>query len=220
MYLQDDVLDFGDISHASTDGNGDDFILNSYNTDGTIDGSQLKSDAEVPAVENNASFSQQLAVAAADAFQRMSSTMSVATAPVPLQSEKKQGNEEEKEEKDDAMNGNEADAKSIGESNEGESKGDTGKDGDGLIVGWPSVEEKNQGNEKDVVANDGVITNGEDDVPATSSNDSAQFSGDATKNADDSPPSANTLADSNGQAEVEDEKDESPFNVCTDLFRF
>ena len=201
--------------------------MNSYNTDGTIDGSQLKSDAEVPVVENNASFSQQLAVAAADAFQRMSSTMSVATAPVPLQSEKKQGNEEEKEEKDEAIsdqlaegNGNEADAKTIGESNEDESKGDTGKDGDGLIVGWPSVEEKNQGNEKDVVANDGVITNGEDDVPATSSNDSAQFSGDATKNADDSPPSANTLADSSGQAEVEDEKDESPFNVCTDLFRF
>ena len=180
-------------------------------------------------------------MAAADAasmFQRMSSTMSVATAPVPLQCEKKQGNEEEKK-KDDSIsdqlaegNGNEADTKTIGESNEDESKGDTSKDGGGLIVGWPNVEEKNQGDEnakdstsaQDVVANDEAITNDKDDVPA--SNDSAQFSGDATKNADvveentDSPPSANTLADSSGQAEVEDEEDGSPFNVCTDLFRF
>ena len=235
------MLDFGDISRASTDGNGDDFILNSYNTDGTIDGSQLKSDAEVPVVEST-SFSQQLAVAAADAanmFQRMSSTMSVATAPVPIQSEKKQGNEEEK--KDDAVsdhlvegNAGEAGIKAIGENNEDESEEDTikkdddaSKDGRGLIVAWPSMEEKNQGGEnakdstsaKDVVSNDEDITNGKDD-------EYFQSGGDATKNADvivedtDSPPAANTLADSIGQTEVEDEEDGSPFNVCTDLFRF
>ena len=235
------MLDFGDISRASTDGNGDDFILNSYNTDGTIDGSQLKSDAEVPVVEST-SFSQQLAVAAADAanmLQRMSSTMSVATAPVPIQSEKKQGNEEEKK-KDDAVSGHlvegdagEAGIKTIGENNDDESEedtikkdGDASKDGRGLIVAWPSTEEKNQGGEnakdstsaKDV-SNDEDITNGKDD-------ESYQSGGGATKNADvivedtDSPPAANTLADSIGQTEVEDEEDGSPFNVCTDLFRF
>ena len=236
------MLDFGDISRASTDGNGDDFILNSYNTDGTIDGSQLKSDAEVPVVEST-SFSQQLAVAAADAanmFQRMSSTMSVATAPVPIQSEQKQGNEEEKK-KDDTVSDHlvegdagEAGIKAIGDNNEDESKEDTikkdddaSKDGRGLIVAWPSTEEKNQGGEnakdstsaKDVVSNDENIANGKDD-------DSFQSGGDATKNAHvivedtDSPPAANTLADSIGQTEVEDEEDGSPFNVCTDLFRF
>lgn len=170
--------------------------------------------------------------------------MSVATAPVPIQSEKKHGNEEEKK-KDDAVSDHlvegdagEAGIKAIGENTGDDSeedtikKGDASKDGSGLIVGWPSMEEKNQGGEnakdatsaKDVLANDEDITNGKDDVSA--SNDSVQFSGDASENADvivedtDSPPAANTLAENSGQAEVEDEEDGSPFNVCTDLFRF
>lgn len=167
--------------------------------------------------------------------------MSVAPAPVPIQSEKEQGNDEEKKEEDDAVSdhlvegdANEAGIKAIGDNNEDESKEDTikkdddaSKDGRGLIVAWPSMEEKNQGGEnakdstsaKDVVSNDEDITNGKDDK-------AFQSGGDATKNADvimedtDSPPAANTLADSIGQTEVEDEEDGSPFNVCTDLFRF
>ena len=144
--------------------------------------------------------------------------MSVATAPVPIQSEKKQGNEEEKK-KDDAVSDHlvegdagEADIKAIRDNSEDESKEDTikkdddaSKDGRGLIVAWPSMEEKNQGGDnakdstsaKEVVSNDENITNGKDD-------DSFQSGGDATKNADvivedtDSPPAANTLADSIG----------------------
>ena len=236
------MLDFGDISRASTDGNGDEFILNSYNTDGAIDGSQLKSDAEVPVVENT-SFSQQLAVAAADAasmFQRMSSTMSVATAPVPIQCEKKQGNEGEKV-KDDAIsdrltegNVDEAGIKAIEDNHEGEEKEDaiekdtTSKGDEGLIVGWPSVEEKDQGDEdakgstfaEDVVANGKDIAR-KDEFPAT--NDSVQFGGDTTTNAnvvaEDTNPPIDGLVDNSGQA-AEVEEDGSPFNVCTDLFRF
>lgn len=186
-------------------------------------------------------------MAAADAasmFQRMSSSMSVATAPVPIL----KGNEEEKKEDDPISdrpaegNGDEASAKAIEAFHEVESKEDTiekdsSKDDSGLI-GWPSVEEKNQGGEnakdstsaKDLVANDEDITtsNGKDDFSA--SNDLVQFSGDATKTTDvmeeDTDPSTatavGTLADNNsGQAdEMEDEEDGSPFNVCTDLFRF
>ena len=178
-------------------------------------------------------------MAAADAasmFQRMSSTMSVATAPVPIQCEKKEGNEGEKM-KDDAIsdrlaegNADEAGIKAIGDNHEGEKKEDTiekdaSKGDNGLIVGWPNVEEKNQGDDnskgstfaEDVVA-DGKDIARKDEFPAT--NDSVQFGGDATKNTDvvaeDTNPPVDGLADNNGQAEVDD----APFNVCTDLFRF
>ena len=172
-------------------------------------------------------------MAAADAasmFQRMSSTMSVATAPVPIQCEEKQGNEGEKM-KDDATsdrlteeNVDEAGIKAIEDNHEGEEKEDTietdtSMGDNGLIVGWPSMEEKDQGDEdakgstfaEDVVA-DGKDIARKDEFPAT--NDSVQFGGDTTTNAnvvaEDTNPPIDGLVDNSGQAaEVEDEEAEA-----------
>ena len=248
------MLDFGDISRASTDGNGDEFILNSYNTDGTIDGSQLKSDAEVPVVEST-SFSQQLAVAAADAanmFQRMSSNMSVGTAPVLIQSEKEDDEDEGKDDDDslvkgvdgvdtedlEADSGTEDGAKQEDQKEEDQKEGGTpkeDKEDGGLIVGWPSGDEKDD----DEAAKD--ASNGED---ASGDKVKDEFSGDeGTKHADDVVQSDSdaaklidekddsvdlngtiiaSSADNTGDTveEEDDEEDGSPFNVCTDLFRF
>ena len=199
------MLDFGDISHASTYGNGDDCILNSYNTDGTIDGSQLKRDAEVPVVESTL-FSQQwpsssswwipdretATAAAADAvnvLQRISSAMTVSTASVPTQTE-------EKNDVGDRL------MESVGGVNAQDIEGDRSKDG-AKHVDQKEEDAPNEGkgeatkdaSNDDDVGHEGVGSNG------TGITTSAGNTG--------------------GIGEEEDvEEDGSPFNVCTNLFRF
>jgi hypothetical protein len=191
------VLDFGDISHASTDGNGDDCILNSDNTDGTIDGSQLKRDAEVPVVESTL-FSQQwpsssswwipdretATAAAADAvnmFQRISSTMTVSTASVPTQTE-------EKNDVGDRL------MESVGGVNAQDIEGDRSKDG-----------AKHVDQKEEDAPNEGLNATNDDDVGHEGVNSKGT--------------GITTAADiTGGIAEEEDgEEDGSPFNVCTNL---
>ena len=213
------MRDFGDISRTSTDDNGDEFILNSYNTDGTIDGSQLKSDAEVPIVEDT-SFSQQLAVAAVDAanmLQRMSS-MSVVPVPVPIPIQTEERDSEEKDKDDDNLvKGVDGDTEDI--------EGNTPKD-----------EAKQEGQKKEDILNEDM-----DEAAKDASNGDGV--GDKVKDEetfDESDSVANKITnekeegvDSSGTgttapagttkdiAEEEDgEEDESPFNVCTNLFKF
>ena len=196
------MLDFGDISRTSTDGNGDDFILNSYNTDGTIDGSQLKSDAEVPIVEDT-SFSQQLAVAAVDAanmFQRMSS-MSVVPVSIPTQTEEKDN--EEKDVGDNLVKGVDGDTEDI--------EGNTPKD---------EAKQEVQAEEDTLNGDDTTNDASSDDVDKVkveSDSDANKITNDVDSSSTGTPP-ASTTEDT---AEVEDgEEDESPFNMCTNLFRF
>jgi len=234
------VLDLTDISRASDDAKGDDLILNSYNTDGTIDGSELKSDVEVPVksdvevpVIENTFFSQQLAVAAADAvsmFQRMSSSISVATAPVPVQEETK-GAEEEKT--DDAIDGlEEKDVggdddvinDDIGDNHEGEKGDDTVEKDTNEDGGWLGDEAaKDYTSSEDVWADEKDISNDQ----ISPADDLAQFGSDV-KNTDvakqDADPTVvvatGDITESAKDVKEEDEEDGSPFNVCTDLFRF
>jgi len=202
--MQDDVLDIGDISRTSTDGNGDEFILNSYNTDGTIDDSQLKSDAEVPIVEDT-SFSQQLAVAAADAatmLQRMSS-LSVVPVPIPIQTEEKDNEEEEKDDAAGAslVKGVDGDTEDI--------EGNTPKDG---AKQKDQPEEDTPDEAKEKVG----------DEAAKDSDDATKITDEKEEDVDSSGTGTTAPADNAGViAEEEDaEEDESPFNVCTNLFRF
>jgi len=202
--MQDDVLDIGDISRTSTDGNGDEFILNSYNTDGTIDDSQLKSDAEVPIVEDT-SFSQQLAVAAADAatmLQRMSS-LSVVPVPIPIQTEEKDNEEEEKDDAAGAslVKGVDGDTEDI--------EGNTPKDG-AKQKDQPEEDTPDEAKEK------------VDDEAAKDSDDATKITDEKEEDVDSSGTGTTAPADNAGViAEEEDaEEDESPFNVCTNLFRF
>ena len=202
--MQDDVLDFGVISRTSTDGNGDEFILNSYNTDGTIDESQLKSDAEVPIVEDT-SFSQQLAVAAADAatmLQRMSS-LSVVPVPIPIQTEEKDNEEEEKDDAAGAslVKGVDGDTEDI--------EGNTPKDG---AKQKDQPEEDTPDEAKEKVG----------DEAAKDSDDATKITDEKEEDVDSSGTGTTAPADNAGViAEEEDaEEDESPFNVCTNLFRF
>ena len=187
------MFDFGDISQASTDGDGDDFILNSYNTDGTIDGSQLKSDAKNPAVESTL-FSQQwpspsswwipdretATVAAADAvnmLQRISSTMTVTTASIHV---------------GDRL------VKSVGGVNAQDSERDRPTDG----TKHEDQKEEDAPNEsKDKATKD--VSN-DDDV--------------AHEGVDSSGTGITTSAGNTGG--IAGEEDGSPFNVCTNLFRF
>ena len=196
------MLDFGDISRTSTDGNGDDFILNSYNTDGTIDGSQLKSDAEVPIVEDT-SFSQQLAVAAVDAanmLQRMSS-MSVVPVSIPTQTEEKDN--EEKDVGDNLVKGVDGDTEDI--------EGNTPKD---------EAKQEVQAEEDTLNGDDTTNDASSDDVDKVkveSDSDANKITNDVDSSSTGTPP-ASTTEDT---AEVEDgEEDESPFNMCPNLFRF
>ena len=198
------MLDFGDISRTSTDGNGDEFILNSYNTDGTIDDSQLKSDAEVPIVEDT-SFSQQLAVAAADAatmLQRMSS-LSVVPVPIPIQTEEKDNEEEEKDDAAGAslVKGVDGDTEDI--------EGNTPKDG---AKQKDQPEEDTPDEAKEKVG----------DEAAKDSDDATKITDEKEEDVDSSGTGTTAPADNAGViAEEEDaEEDESPFNVCTNLFRF
>ena len=191
------MLDFGDISRTSTDGNGDDFILNSYNTDGTIDGSQLKSDAEVPIVEDT-SFSQQLAVAAVDAanmLQRMSS-MSVVHVSIPTQTEEKDNEEKDKDD--------------VGDTEDIE--GNTPKD---------EAKQEDQTEEDTLNGDDTTNDASSDDVDKVkveSDSDATKITNDVDSSGTGTTPPASTTEDT---AEVEDgEEDESPFNMCTNLFRF
>ena len=209
------MLDFGDISRTSTDGNGDDFILNSYNTDGTIDGSQLKSDAEVPIVEDT-SFSQQLAVAAVDAanmFQRMSS-MSVVPVSIPIQTEEKDNEEKDTTRKDDVgdklVKGVDGDTEDI----EGNTPKDKAKQED-------QTEEDTLNEAKEEGGDDATKDASSDDVDKVKV-ESYSDANKITNEVDSSGTGATAPADNVGViAEKEDaEEDESPFNVCTDLFRF
>ena len=234
------MLDFTDISRASDDAKGDDLILNSYNTDGTIDGSELKSDVEVPVksdvevpVVENTFFSQQLAVAAADAvtmFQRMSSSISVTTAPVPVQEETK-GAEEEKT--DDAIDGleekdvggdDDAITEDIGNNQEGEKGDNTVEKDTSENGGWLGDEAaKGSTSSDDACADEKDISNDQ----VSPANDLAQFGSDvkntnvAKQDADPTVVVATgDTTESAKDVEEDDEEDGSPFNVCTDLFRF
>lgn len=211
------MLDFGDISRTSTDDNGDEFILDSYNTDGTIDGSQLKSDTctEVPIVEDT-SFSQQLAVAAADAanmLQRMSS-MNVVPVPIPIQTEEKDSDEKDTTRMDDVgdnlAKGVDGDTEDI--------EGNTHKD-----------EAKQEDQTEEGIINEAKKEDGDDATKDASSVDvnkvKVESDSDANKitnDVDSSGTGATAPADNAGViAEKENtDEDESPFNVCTDLFRF
>ena len=196
------MFDFGDISQASTDGDGDDFILNSYNTDGTIDGSQLKSDAKNPVVESTL-FSQQwpppsswwipdretATVAAADAvnmLQRISSTMTVTTASIfPTQTE-------EKDDVGDRL------VKGVGGVNAQDTEGDRPKDG----AKHEDQKEEDAPNESEDKA-----------TKDASNDDDVDHEG-----VDSSGTGITTSAGNTGG--IAGEEDGSPFNVCTNLFRF
>ena len=196
------MFDFGDISHASTDGNGDDLILNSCCT---IDDSQLKRDAEVPVVESTL-FTQQwpsssswwipdretATVAAADAvdmLQRISSAMTVSAASVSTQTE-------EKDVVGDRL------VRSVDGANAKEIEGDRPKDG-----------AKHENQKKEDAPNEG-----KDEATKDASNDDdVGHEGVHSKGTDISTSAGNT----GGIAEEEvDEEDGSPFDVCTNLFRF
>ena len=196
------MFDFGDISHASTDGNGDDLILNSCCT---IDDSQLKRDAEVPVVESTL-FTQQwpsssswwipdretATVAAADAvdmLQRISSAMTVSAASVSTQTE-------EKDVVGDRL------VRSVDGANAKDIEGDRPKDG------------AKHEDQKEDAPNDGKVEAAKD----ASNDDDVGHEGVDSKGTGITTSAGNT----GGIAEKEDdEEDGSPFNVCTIyLFRF
>ena len=213
------MLDFGDISRTSTDGNGDEFILNSYNTDGTIDGSQLKSDAEVPIVEDT-SFSQQLAVAAADAaniLQRMSS-MSVVPVPAPIQIEEKDGEEEDEDDTAGASL-----AKGVDGANAEDIEGNTSKEG-AKQEGQKEEDTPDKAKEKN--GDDAVKDASDDDVDKVKVESDSDATNKITDEKEEGVDSSGTVttapAGNTGDIAEEDdgEEDDSPFNVCTNLFKF
>ena len=206
------MLDFGDISRTSTDGNGDEFILNSYNTDGTIDGSQLKSDAEVPIVEDT-SFSQQLAVAAADAANILQRMSSMSVVPVPIQTEKKGGEEEDKDDVSDSL------VKVVDGVNIEYIEGNTPEDGAKQDA---QTEEDTLNEDTNKAVND-ASNDDVDKVKVESDSDATNKITDEKEEGVDSSGTVTTApAGNTGDIAEEDdgEEDDSPFNVCTNLFKF